>query len=130
MHAVRALPRGRDRRRRALRRLVRARASHRRAARAVLRRRFASMRWSILTPERLAALGRRTLSFGPGRRPARGAARRRCRGRLAHLLRSIFNPARAEVGAMRARDAEEILAQPAGGAADSAADRRSATPAD
>ena len=50
-------------------------------------RRFANMRWSILTPERERALGRRGAALRARRRRADAPRRRRARGPLAHLLR-------------------------------------------
>ena len=81
--------------------------------------RFASMSWSILTPERCAHWNGNELSFTDGRGQIEGAHRRRSRSALADLLRKHFQ-SRARQGARDAgRDAEEILAESAGSGADS-----------
>ena len=114
---------GRGRGRRALRRLVRAGAHILAATRAVLRRPL--RQHALVDPDagRLRALGRHDAALRPGGATRRGAARGRVEDCWRTYYAAIFNPARLKVGDHEARDAEEILAQPAGGAAHSGADR-------
>ena len=109
----------------ALRRLVRAGAPHRRGGRAVLRRPLRGD--ALVDPDAgaLRALGRRDCSSSAPASPKRDAPREDA---LEDLWRAyyatIFNPARLKVAAMQSGDAEEILAEPAGGGAHSGADRQ------
>jgi probable DNA metabolism protein len=70
-------------------------------------RRFASMRWSILTPDASVHWDGEGLAFGPGSRradaPTDDALEALWRGYYAN----IFNPARLKVGAMRAEMPEK-----------------------
>ena len=126
---VRALPHDRrarttNARRAVARRLVRARASHRRGDGAVLR---APLHGHALGDPDAGAqrpLGRRAALARPGRAPRPGAACRRRREALAHLL-----PEHLQSGAPEARrhaegDAQALLEEPAGSAADRTAGRR------
>ena len=81
-------------------------------------RRFADMAWSILTPEALRALGRPRRLDHAGRAQSRGADRRPAGGNLAALLRQHLQSGPAEGEGHAEGDAEEILAEPAGGLVD------------
>ena len=88
--------------------------------------RFASMRWSILTPERCAHWDGSALSFTAGVDQIAGADGGRGRVALADVLRKYFQPCARESARDAGRDAEEILAESAGGGADSIAPAGSA----
>ncbi|WP_119679049.1 UdgX family uracil-DNA binding protein [Indioceanicola profundi] len=64
-------------------------------------RRFASMRWSILTPERSAHWDGDTLHFTPGARRADVPDEDALEAYWQSYYASIFNPARLKVAAMR-----------------------------
>ena len=115
---VRALPPGRRRSRRALRRLVRARASHPAARRAVLRRPL--RRDALVDPDagRLAALGRRKLTFGPAVDRSEAPREDDAGGLVARLLPLDIQSGARQSRRDARRDAEEILAQSARGRAD------------
>ena len=81
-------------------------------------RRFADMPWSILTPGYLRALGRPCRLLHARRQQGRGADRRPSGGNLAALLRQHLQSGPAQGEGDADRDAEEILAEPAGGFAD------------
>ena len=74
-----------------------------RAAAPFFARRFASMRWSIFTPRGCVAWDRRSLQFAPGASRAAAPALALDDGDELWLTyyRSIFNPARVKVAAMR-----------------------------
>ena len=81
-------------------------------------RRFADMPWSILTPDLCAHWDGHAVSFTPGVSQDRGADRRPAGGDLAALLRQHLQSGPAEGEGDAQRDAEEILAEPAGGLVD------------
>jgi DNA polymerase len=64
-------------------------------------RRFASMRWTILTPERSAFWDGATLAFGPGASRADAPDDDALEAVWRAYYASIFNPARLKVSAMR-----------------------------
>ena len=64
-------------------------------------RRFASMRWSILTPERSAYWDGAALHFGPGATRAEAPDSDRLEALWQTYYASIFNPARLKVGTMQ-----------------------------
>lgn len=74
-----------------------------RAAAPFFARRFASMRWSIFTPRGCVAWDRQSLQFAPGAARAAAPALALDDGDELWLTyyRSIFNPARVKVAAMR-----------------------------
>ena len=116
---------GRCRRRpTAARRLVRARASHRRGDGTVLR---APLHDHALGHPDAAAqrpLGRRAPVARPARTSRPGAAGRRRRAALAHLLREHLQPGAPEGEGDAKGDAEALLAELAGSPADRPPDRR------
>jgi DNA polymerase len=63
-------------------------------------RRFATMTWSILTPDRSAHWDGETLSFAPGANPADIPDDDHLEAYWRAYFRSIFNPARLKIGAM------------------------------
>ena len=65
-------------------------------------RRFGSMRWSILTPDRSAHWDLETLSFGPGVPRSEAPGDDVLEDLWRDYYRSIFNPARVKIRAMRA----------------------------
>lgn len=65
-------------------------------------RRFASMRWSILTPDRCAYWDGQRLEFGPGLTRAQAPDRDETEELWKTYYRNIFNPARIKLGAMTA----------------------------
>ena len=81
-------------------------------------RRFADMPWSILTPDVCAHWDGHAVSITPGVSQGRGADRRPAGGNLAALLRQHLQSGAAEGESDAERNAEEILAEPAGGLAD------------
>ncbi len=115
---LRPLPRNRPRAQIAFRRLVRAGTSHRRTGRAVLR--APVRRHAVVDPDAgsLRALGRPCRLDHAGRRQVRGADAGPPGGNLAQLLRVDLQPGAAEGGGDAQRDAEEVLAEPAGGLVD------------
>ena len=79
-------------------------------------RRFADMPWSILTPDVCAHWDGHAVSITPGVSQVRGARPRTgWRKPGGATTPRIFNPARLKVTGDAERDAEEILAEPAGG---------------
>ena len=70
-------------------------------------RRFATMRWTILTPERSAHWDGATLRFGPGADPAEVPDDDALELYWRTYFRSIFNPARLKVAAMRSEMPEK-----------------------
>ena len=103
----------------AFRRLVRAGASHRRTGRAVLRAPL--RRHALVDPDagRSARIGTATrVSITPGVSKADAPDGRPARGNLAALLRQHLQSGAAEGEGDADGDAEEILAEPAGGLAD------------
>ena len=64
-------------------------------------RRFATMVWSILTPYRSAHWNGQDLGFGPGASPADVPDDDRLEAYWRAYYRSIFNPARLKIAAMR-----------------------------
>ena len=80
------------------------------------------MLWTIVTPEARASWDGTALQLRPGRIARRGAGRGRHRGPLAHLLRQHLQSGAVEGRRDEARDAGQILEEPAGGRADRAAD--------
>ena len=85
-------------------------------------RRFATMTWSILTPYRSAHWDGASVTFEAGARTRRRAGRR-CAGRiLARLLQQHFQSCSLESRRDAVGDAEEILAELAGGGSDSGSD--------
>ena len=81
-------------------------------------RRFADMAWSILTPDICAHWDGHVVAFYAGGEQSRGALGRPPGGNLAALLRQHLQSGAAEGEGDAKRDAEEILAEPAGGFAD------------
>ena len=81
-------------------------------------RRFADMPWSILTPDLCAHWDGHAVVFTPGVAKSRGADRGPAGRNLAALLRQHLQSGAAEGEGDADRDAEEILAEPAGGLAD------------
>ena len=65
-------------------------------------RRFASMRWSIVTPDASAHWDRQTLSFGPGAPQHTAPKPDELEDLFRTYYRNIFNPARLNLRAMRA----------------------------
>lgn len=70
-------------------------------------RRFASMRWSILTPDATVHWDGEGLAFGPGSRRADAPTDDALEALWRGYYSSIFNPARLKVGAMRAEMPEK-----------------------
>ncbi len=64
-------------------------------------RRFASMRWSILTPQVSAHWNMQDLRFGPGAAQADAPESDRLEGHWLTYYASIFNPARLKISAMK-----------------------------
>jgi DNA polymerase len=63
--------------------------------------RFASMRWSILTPEICAHWDGRTLAFGPGAQRCDAPSADSLEDTWRTYYTNIFNPARLKIGAMK-----------------------------
>ena len=81
-------------------------------------RRFADMAWSILTPDLCAHWDGHAATFTPGGQQGGSAIRRPAGGNMAALLRQHFQSRPVEGEGDADRDAEEILAEPAGGLVD------------
>ena len=80
--------------------------------------RFRSLDWSILTPIGSLRWDRETLRLRPAGAARGRAGGRRLRGGLARLLRERVQPGPGEPDGHAGRDAEEVLAQHAGGRLD------------